>query len=142
MGLNLPPLVKQAESLQAQIELAAARFPRAHRYSLGTELRSDAMAVVRLGHKAWRAKFPEALLDQLSDAIDDLKLRLQLAQRIQAFASFAQFEALAREAASLGRQCGGLRKKRPVSGQNARGEPPAQRSRSLSSRAASSEANS
>src|SRR5690348_18059963 len=58
--------------------LFRSRFPRAHRYTLGSELRQQAMAVARLAHKAWRDREIQAQrIQELSEAIDDLKLRMQ-----------------------------------------------------------------
>lgn len=133
MAFTLPKIVKSAERFMADVEIAAVRFPRAHRYTLGADLRKNAMEVARLAHRAWRDR--NASLDELSAAIDDLKLRLQLGQQVRAFVSFEQFEALARSLNDLGRQCGGWRKQR--NGQNARSSSAAeQRSLILSSRAA------
>jgi hypothetical protein len=136
MAFTLPQIVKSAERFMTDVEIAAARFPRAHRYTLGADLRKNAMDVARLAHHAWRDR--EATLDELSDAIDDLKLRLQLGQQVHAFVSFAQFEALARSLNDLGRQCGGWRKqRRSVKGQNGkRPDTASQRPSILSSRAA------
>ncbi len=126
-----------------EIEIAVTRFPRAHRYTLGSDLRSDTMRVARLAHKAWREREQQSdRIDELAEAIDDLKLRMQLAQQVKAFASFAQFEMLARLAGDLGRQCGGWQKRRKDKGQNASASVPAQRPSILSSRAASTEARS
>jgi hypothetical protein len=140
VAATLPQIVKSAERFMADLELAVARFPRAHRYTLGSDLRSNAIEVARQAHKAWRDR--AASLDPLSDAIDDLKLRMQLGQRVHAFVSFDQFEALARSLHDLGRQCGGWRKvRRGVQGQNGRPSSAGAQSPSiLSSRAASHEA--
>lgn len=136
MAFTLPQIVKSAERFMADVELAVARFPRAHRYTLGSDLRTNAMEVARLAHRAWRDR--DTALDALSDAIDDLKLRLQLGQQVKAFVSFAQFEALARSLNDLGRQCGGWRKqRRSVNGQSARSSSATgQRSQILSPHAA------
>lgn len=141
MAQTIPQIVKSAERFMADIEIAAARFPRAHRYTLGSDLRHQAMEVTRLAHRAWRDRTAQlARLLELSEAIDDLKLRLQLASQVRAFVSFAQFEALARSLSDLGRQCGGWIKQRSAKGQNAQPSAAAQRPPILSSRAASSEA--
>ena len=144
MGYNIPAIVKAAERLMGEIERAVTRFPRAHRYTLGSDLRRQVMSVARLTHKAWRDEpNRRARLSELSDAIDDLKLRLQLGQQVHAFASFQQFEALGRLATGLGRQCGGwLNKQRTACGQNGLASAPFQRPPILSSHAASTEAKS
>jgi hypothetical protein len=140
--VTIPNIVKAAERLMADLEIAVTRFPRAHRYTLGSDLRRQAMEVTRLAHRGWRDRTGGvARLTALSDAIDDLKLRVQLASQVRAFVSFAQFEALARSLSDLGRQCGGWLKQRSAKGQNGRPSAAAQRPLILSSRAASPEAN-
>ena len=142
MAFYLPKIVKTAERLMGDIETAVTRFPRAHRYTLGSDLRQQAMTVARLAHKAWRERENQsARIADLSEAIDDLKLRMQLGNQVHAFASFAQFEALARTAADLGRQCGGWQKQRNAKGQNVLAREPVQSPSILSSRAAPERAN-
>ena len=143
MTYQLPPIVNAAERLMREIEIAVTRFPRAHRYTLGSDLRSDVMRVARLAHKAWREREQQVQrLQELAEAIDDLKLRMQLGHQVRAFVSFEQFEMLARLAAELGRQCGGWQKQRKAKGQNGSVSAPAQRPSILSSHAASAEARS
>ena len=140
---SVPKLAKDAERLLAEIEEAVTRFPRRHRYTLGSDLRVQAMAIARLAHRAWRDSTNRtARIVELSDAIDDLKLRLQLGQQVHAFVSFAQFEALGRLIVGIGRQCGGWQKRRNASGQSGMVSAPGQRPPILSSHAASAEAKS
>src|SRR5215469_6001670 len=120
MGYQLPPIVKAAERLMGEIEIAVTRFPRAHKHRLGEDLRREAMEVAWHAHRAWRDRDrQDEHINELADAIDRLKLRMQLGQQVKAFASFAQFEMLARLAGDLGRQCGGWQKRRSGKGQNA-----------------------
>jgi hypothetical protein len=82
------------------------------------------------------------LAEELVWAIDTLKIQLQLCSRLQAFASFGQFEALARLAYQLGRQAGGWLKQKKLhrhrDGQNAPGSDAcAQRAKELSTHGAS-----
>lgn len=140
MNRELPPIAKLAMRALVSIEEAVTRFPRRHRYTLGSDLRERAMAVARATHMAWRdqAGRPQRVRD-LALAIDDLKLTLQLGKEVNAFVSFGQFEALARLVNELGRQCGGWLKQLRSQGQNAADHTP-QRAPILSSRAASQEA--
>lgn len=105
---NAPPILKEARELQRKVQLAVMRMPRAHKYDVGAELRHDARAVIRSALLAWRDRAHQ--LDRVravSIAMDDFKVTMQLAQDVRAFASFRQFEDLARTASSLGRQVGG-----------------------------------
>ena len=108
MSFSLPPIVKLAERLLVDIEQAVMRFTRAHKYVFGSDLRHSAMKVVKRAQRAWRSREDQARrIAKLMRAVDSLKIHLQLGMRIKAFRSFAQFEALARLAADLGRQVGG-----------------------------------
>jgi len=138
MSFSLPPIVKEAERLMLEIEQAVRRFPRYHKYTHGTRLREQALGVARLAHRAWRDQAHRDMwTTKLVWAVDDLKLSLQLGKQIEAFASFAQFEMLARLCSDLGKQCGGWRKQQHRDSQNARADkPPSQRAEILSSQAA------
>jgi hypothetical protein len=61
MAYTIPGIVKAAERFMADLEIAAARFPRAHRYTLGSDLRRQAMEVTRLAHRAWRDRTGQPL---------------------------------------------------------------------------------
>lgn len=143
MAFEIPPIARVAERLLKEVEETVRRFPRYHKYTFGSDLRREAMHVARLTHRAWRDHDQQThWLRRLAFAIDDLKLSLQLGKQIEAFASFRQFEMLARIAADLGRQCGGWLKQRQLNGQNgSTAKPSSQRPETLSARAASSEAN-
>jgi hypothetical protein len=138
MSYSLPPIVKAAERLMLEIEQAVRRFPRYHKYTHGTRLREQAMAIARLAHRAWRDSAHRAMwTTKLIWAVDDLKLSLQLGKQIEAFVSFAQFDMLARLCSDLGKQCGGWRKQQHRDSQNATGQrSQLQRAEILSSQAA------
>ena len=139
MRSKLPPIVKQAEGLMRDIEIAVSRFPRRHRYTVGARLSNQIMEVAMSANEAWRTPAP-VKLEALATSIDRLKLQLQLGQQIHAFASFGQFEVLARAAESLGKQCGGWQR-RTSKRQNEQQATAAQCPQILSSHGASSEAN-
>ena len=138
MPFALPPIVKIAERLLVEIAQAVHGFSRSHKYVIGSDLRAQAMSVTRLAHRAWRDRSKQYEWTQkLVFAVDDLKLTLQLGSRVRAFRSFAQFEAIARTAADLGRQVGGWFKQQHPKSQNAGAMPPSQRAQILSGPAAS-----
>lgn len=56
----LPPITKIAERLLCDIEQAVRGFARYHKYSLGSDLRAQAMTVVRMCHRAWRERSRQA----------------------------------------------------------------------------------
>jgi hypothetical protein len=142
MTYSLPPIVKLAERLLVDIEQAVRTWPRYHKYAHGAVLRAKAMDVAETAHRAWRDRPRQAQwTQQLVWKIDELKISLQLGSQIRAFASFAQFEALARVAHQLGRQAGGWRKQQSSQDQNAAPRSAPQRVKKLSTRNASLGAN-
>lgn len=141
MNRELPPIARLAMRVLASIEEAVSHFPRRHRYTLGADLRGQAMQVARCAHMAWRDQSRRVpRVQDLVAAVDDLKLTLQLGQAVAAFRSFREFEAIAKLVNQMGRQCGGWLKQLRSPGQNASGRSPMQRAPILSSRAASQEA--
>ena len=140
MSFVLPPIVKLAERMMADVETAVSRFPRAHRYDFGGDLRKQARRVLRIVNRAWRDK-PRQVewLGRLVWAVDDLKMELQIGQRLRAFTSLGQFESLARTAKELGKQAGGWNRQHHPQGQNAASPRQPQRSQILSTPAASNE---
>jgi len=143
MSFELPPVVKLAERIMLEVELIVRHFPRYHKYMVGERLRDHAMDVNFLCNRAWFDKTNQARwLSRLVFKVDDFKSVLQLAKEVQAFKSFAQFEALARLVTDLGRQCGSWKRKQQDSGQNVSGyRAHSQRPQRLSARSASGEAN-
>ncbi len=141
MALNAPAIVKAGETVLVEVEKVVAQFPRYHKYASGQKLRDYAWAVATLAHSAWADSAARAeRVQQLSDAIDNLKLTLQICQRLSAFRSFKQFEALVRLVSDLGRQCGGWQRRIPKS-QNREAISPTGRAKTLSAHDASREAN-
>src|ERR1700682_4337824 len=131
---ELPPIAKVARRVLLDVEKAVRRFPRYHKYTLGSDLRRQAMEVARAVDRAWRERSRQLQrVHELAAAIDDLKLSMQLGKEIEAFGSFAEFEALAELVSGLGRQCGGWLKRLHSNGQNERASAPVQRAEILSS---------
>jgi len=139
MTFTLPPVVRAAEGLARDIEQAVSKFrAREYRHTFGAHLRACAWAVLTTANRAARDRARQAAwLEQLKWEVDELKLALQLGKQLRVFASFGQFEALARAAADLGRQVGGWHKQHHPQGQNAPARAPGQRAKTLSTRAAS-----
>jgi hypothetical protein len=82
--LNHLPIWREANRLLLEVEVAVRNFPRYHKYSLGTELRHQAMEVCRLILRAAdRLEVQLPRVQVLVEAVDDLKLQLQLAKGLQ-----------------------------------------------------------
>lgn len=86
MRKNDIPIWSDATQLLVDVEQAVRHFPRYHKYTLGTEMRQQAMKICQLVSRAWRdkARAPETL-PRLVAAVDDLKIQLQLGRELQAF---------------------------------------------------------
>ena len=112
------PIWRDATRMLVEIEQAVRHFPRYHKYALGSELRLQAMAVCRAivraadaGRPGETADAPGRNLYRLTLAVEDIKLSIQLAKEVNAFASFSEFSRVAELAVAVGKQSGGWRKR-------------------------------
>ena len=104
----LPPLHKDLRRLTVLTEELVRGFTRYHKYTVGTDLRQQAMKAWRMVHRAHFDQAAQArVVEQLVWAVDDYKLSLQMAKEIKAFQNFSQFEAVALLVVQIGKQCGG-----------------------------------
>ena len=102
------PIWRDANQLLVSVEEVVKGFARYHKYTIGTELRQQALKICILVNKAWRYKHNNhRILLALSDAIDQFKIQCQLAKQLHAYQSFAQFQKIAELSVSVGKQCGG-----------------------------------
>lgn len=139
MRSNLPQIARDAQRLLAAIEQAVLRFPRRHKYRVGSELCDGARGIARATVRAWRDRDVQLeRVEELCTLIDDFKITMQLAKAIDAWPSFNEFEAIVRLVSGIGQQSGGWRKRLKTMGQIAQGgQRPEQSAPILSSRAAS-----
>ena len=102
------PIWRDSQLLLVEIEQAVRQFPRYHKYAIGTDLRQQAIRILRVLTRAINAqgKERELYVRQLVDAIDDIKFLITTAKTLQTFASFKQFQRLAELAVALGKQSG------------------------------------
>ncbi|CAK0761736.1 Four helix bundle protein [Gammaproteobacteria bacterium] len=112
------PIWRDANRLLLEIERSVCKFPRYHKYTLGSDLRRLVMEVCRCvvraahfvaGSEAQHADHERAL-ERLVLLVEDLKITIQLAKELEAFASFAEFARVAELAVAVGKQSGGWRK--------------------------------
>ncbi len=94
--------------LLLEIEQAVRDFPRYHKYTLGSELRCQAMMICRCLVRALNADKAERLpyVRRLTEAVDDIKLQIQLGKELHAFRDFRQFQTVSEQAVCIGRQSG------------------------------------
>lgn len=116
--LNRLPIWRDANRLLVELEQAVRGFSRYHKYTIGSELRTTAMRLCQSIHRAQsRSRSRVKLIQHISELVDDIKLQIQLARELKAFANFAQFQRVVELAVSLGRQAGGwLRQARAEAG--------------------------
>jgi hypothetical protein len=95
-----PIICRIANRLLLAVEQSLRNFHRCLTYQAGADLRQQAMHMARWVQRACCNRAQQVQhwvqhVGQLVWAIDDFKLTQQLAKTIQAFVSFAQFEACA-----------------------------------------------
>lgn len=112
------PLWRDANRLLLLIEDVVRHFPRYHKYTLGSDLRKQAMNINRwiaraVHDRAGRVRH----IKRLIFSIDDMKVLIQLGKELKVFPNFKVFQTLAELAVGLGRQSGGWQRRvRPESG--------------------------
>ncbi len=135
---QLPEIARKAERLTADIENAVRGFARYQKYTLGTDLRTGAMNVLKVCNRVWRDRSRQHhWVNELIWAVDELKLTLQLASQLRAFKSFKQFEAIIRQADEVGRCAGGWKRSLHEKSQDPAGKASPERAQILSGRYAS-----
>ncbi len=108
MYRKVSPILRDANQLLLETEQIVRHFPRYHKYTLGSELRTQVFKINQLLARAWQYKEQtQYYLQRVIRAIDDLKIQLQLAKELQVFRNFAEFQRLAELTISLGKQSGG-----------------------------------
>ena len=102
------PIWRDAKRLLLEIEIAVRGFPRYHKYTLGTEMRTQAMRVCQLLSRAIAARGQRRIdaVRRLLEALDDLKIAIQLARELKAFSSFSVFQRVVEWAVRTGKQGG------------------------------------
>lgn len=135
---QLPEIARKAERLAVDIENAVRGFARYNKYTLGTDLRTAAMLVVKVCNRVWRDRSRQHhWASELVWVVDELKLALQLASQLRAFKSFKQFEAIICQADEVGRCAGGWKRTLHAKSQNSAGKASPERAQILSGRYAS-----
>ena len=122
--LNRLPIWRDASRLLAETEQVVRTFARYHKYSIGAQLRATAMRLCQSIHRAVSRKHSQVkLVQQVTELVDDMKLQIQLARELNAFANFTQFQRVAELAVSLGRQAGGWLKQARAEAARTKGVP-------------------
>jgi len=116
------PLWRDASQFLLEVEQAVRRFPRYHKYTLGSELRRQAMQICRLVARAAQCAETaqrERLVESLVWQVEDAKMSVQLAKELQAFCSPPVRTGAGTGRMVLGKQSGGWWKRARSAAQGA-----------------------
>jgi hypothetical protein len=84
---TLPPIYRDCRRQLVHTEGMVQRFARYHKYTVGTDLRQQAMCIMRGVHRAVYDRAQQTRhVQALVWAVDEYKLTLQLAMAVGAFA--------------------------------------------------------
>lgn len=99
------PILRDAKRLLLEIERIVRVFSRYHKYTIGSELRTQCHRMVRYLIGCIHQKRNRlAKLETLFIRIEDIKTQIHLAKELNAFQNFKQFETLASLAMSVSKQ--------------------------------------
>ncbi|GMW06690.1 MAG: hypothetical protein AMXMBFR8_14870 [Nevskiales bacterium] len=98
------PIYKQALDAAVHFEKVVAGFSRYHKYTLGTEIRSQSRAALALIVRANGARDRASVLVELRQCLDELLILLRLAKEVRAFRSFSSFQYAIEKVVSVSRQ--------------------------------------
>ena len=91
------PIWRDAEQLCIEIEQAVRNFPRYHKYTIGSELRTLASGVLSaVTHAINNTEDKLYWVKKLTILIEELKLKIQIAKQLKVYQNFKQFEVIAR----------------------------------------------
>ena len=86
-------IYKVAFDLTKHIEETVAKFPRYHRYTLGSEFRTLSYKAIVLIIKANNTVDKKLLLNELLITLEEMKVILHMLKEFKVFPSFGSFEA-------------------------------------------------
>jgi len=86
------PIFKSALELVVYIEEMVKGFDRYHKYTMGSELRTQSKAILFGIAKANMTKERRGELEKLRDRCEEMKMMLLVAKEIKCFKSFKSFE--------------------------------------------------
>ena len=98
------PIYKATFDLACEAERAVRAFSRYNKYTLGTDLRNRARALVDSVIEANGSTDRARVLKRLRGEIESFKVLVRLCQEVNAFSSSAVYLGLAERAVGIGRQ--------------------------------------
>jgi hypothetical protein len=85
------PIYRDAMRLAVHLETVVRGFARYHKYTLGSELRNGSRRIVELVVKANSSPDREAVLLELRDVIEQVKVTARISQEVKGFKTFNGF---------------------------------------------------
>ena len=129
------PIYKSAYDLCLYLEQVVHGFSRYHKYALGADLREGARRVLRLVVRANARRDKAALLLELREEVEELKVLLRLCHDVKAFGNFKSFEHAVTKVVEIAKQNEGwLKSQQQGHGQNLRVMPEGPEGSRLASR--------
>ena len=100
------PIWKTGMSLAVHLENAIRRFPRYHKYTLGSDLRHKALTICTLVARANSAHGVKRFqtLEELVYSVEEIKTLVQLAREVQAWANQNEFLQATEYVVDIGKQ--------------------------------------
>lgn len=107
---------KKSLELVMYLENIVRGFDRYHKYTIGSELRDLARAVLVLVAKANTRACRQACLEEALDKVEELRILVNVAKEIKAFKKFQSFEFSSRLIVDIAKQCEGWSRSQNVAG--------------------------
>ncbi len=97
-------IYKKTLDLAVYFEKAVKNFSRYHKYTVGTELRNSSREILKLIIKANSMRDRRAMLLDVREKIEELKVLIKICKEIKAFRSFRSFEYSIRSVINIAKQ--------------------------------------
>lgn len=98
------PIFRAALELCVYVETIVKSFDRYHKYTIGEDMRKFSKDMIFIINRIGFAKDKARALTKLRDRCEDMKMLLLIANELEAFKSFKQFEHSSKLSASVCKQ--------------------------------------
>ena len=98
------PIYKKMFDLAVYTEKIVKNFSRYHKYTIGAEIRNLTRKVLVLVIRANSSHDKKAILLEVRELLEELKILARLAKEVKAFGSFNSFEYFVKEVVEVSRQ--------------------------------------
>ncbi len=101
------PIYRRTMELAVFVESMVRNFARYHKYALGADMRHLSRRLVALVIKANSRRDKTAVLTELRDSSEEMKVLIVLAKEVRAFTNFKEFQQASMLATDISRQSEG-----------------------------------